>query len=89
MISLKNVFRSAIEFVKLLAFRSRLFYLMALCTIWELPSILAQHYTLILKRVKSLRRTQLKPNGKEHDNTPPSLEPIDKVPVSFVNKSLR
>ena len=58
MAPLETVLRSTTWLVKFVAFASRLFYLAALCTIWEIPSILTERYTLILRRVKNFCRTK-------------------------------
>jgi hypothetical protein len=57
MCPLATALGSSIEFAKVLIFASRLFYLTALCTIWELPSVLAERYESIRKGIRNLRRT--------------------------------
>ena len=56
MIPLKTALRYTTEFVELFTFTSRLLYLTAVCTIWELPSILIQRYNAIIERINNLHR---------------------------------
>ena len=56
-IPLRTALRYITEFVELFAFTSRVLYLTALCTIWELPWILIQRYNSIVERIKNLHYT--------------------------------